>query len=40
MLLFLSHEWPSEVGVRKGRLALLREGISVAALQCGQKTPF
>ena len=23
MPLFLSHEWPAEVGVRKGRLALL-----------------
>jgi diaminopimelate decarboxylase len=40
MPLFLSHEWPVEAGVRKGRLALLRKGISVAALHRGQKSPF
>ncbi len=40
MPLFLSHEWPTEAGVRKGRLALLRKPPSVAALQRGQRTPF
>ena len=40
MPLFLSHEWPAEAGVRKGRLALLRKPPSVAALQRGQRTPF
>lgn len=40
MPLFLSHEWPAEAGVRKGRLSLLRRGISVAALLDGQKAPF
>ena len=40
MPLFLSHEWPAEAGVRKGRFALLRKPPSVAALQRGQRTPF
>jgi diaminopimelate decarboxylase len=40
MPLFLSHEWPSEVGVRKGRLALLNSPPRVAELQVRQKTPF
>jgi diaminopimelate decarboxylase len=40
MPLFLSHEWPAEVGVRKGRLALLRKPPSVDALQRAQRTPF
>ena len=40
MPLFLSHEWPAEVGVRKGRLALLRRPPRVAGLQARQKTPF
>jgi len=40
MPLFLSHEWPAEVGVRKGRLALLRRPPRVADLQARQKTPF
>ncbi|MEO8056592.1 MAG: hypothetical protein ABI768_15635 [Acidobacteriota bacterium] len=40
MPLFLSHEWPAEVGVRKGRLALLRRPPRVAELQARQRTPF
>jgi len=40
MPLFLSHEWPAEVGTRKGRLALLRRPPRVAELQARQKTPF
>lgn len=40
MPLFLSHEWPAEVGVRKNRLALLRRPPRVAELQARQKTPF
>ncbi|HEX7616247.1 MAG TPA: hypothetical protein VF554_13360 [Thermoanaerobaculia bacterium] len=40
MPLFLSHEWPAEVGVRKGRIALLRRPPLVADLQASQKTPF
>lgn len=40
MPLFLSHEWPAEVGVRKGRLALLRRPPRVAELQARQTTPF
>ncbi|MGZ6987875.1 MAG: hypothetical protein ACXVH0_02835 [Thermoanaerobaculia bacterium] len=40
MPLFLSHEWPAEVGVRRGRLALLRRPPRVAELQARQKTPF
>ena len=40
MPLFLSHEWPAEVGVRGGRLALLRRPPRVADLQDAQKTPF
>jgi len=40
MPLFLSHEWPLEIGVRRGRLALLRRPPRVAELQARQKTPF
>jgi diaminopimelate decarboxylase len=40
MPLFLSHEWPAEVGVRRGRLALLRHPPRVAELQARQMTPF
>ncbi|MFI5197143.1 MAG: hypothetical protein ACHQJD_00865 [Thermoanaerobaculia bacterium] len=40
MPLFLSHEWPAEVGVRRGRLALLRRPPRVAELQARQKMPF
>lgn len=40
MPLFLSHEWPAEVGVREGRLALLRRPPRVTELQARQKTPF
>ncbi|HQQ78600.1 MAG TPA: hypothetical protein PLB01_14690 [Thermoanaerobaculia bacterium] len=40
MPLFLSHEWPAEAGVRKGRVALLRRPPRVAELQVRQKTPF
>jgi diaminopimelate decarboxylase len=40
MPLFLSHEWPAEVGVRKGRLAPLNRPPRVAELQRRQKTPF
>jgi diaminopimelate decarboxylase len=40
MPLFLSHEWPAEVGVRRGRLARLRRPPRVAELQARQKTPF
>ncbi|MCM3878228.1 MAG: hypothetical protein NEA02_17655 [Thermoanaerobaculia bacterium] len=40
MPLFLSHEWPAEAGVRKGRLALLRKAPSVATLLRGQSDPF
>jgi diaminopimelate decarboxylase len=40
MPLFLSHEWPAEVGVRKGRVALLRRPPRVADLQARQETPF
>jgi len=40
MPLFLSHEWPAEVGVRRGSLALLRRPPRVAELQARQKTPF
>ncbi len=40
MPLFLSHEWPAEVGVRRGRLALLNRPPRVAELQARQKTPF
>ncbi|MFI5181836.1 MAG: diaminopimelate decarboxylase family protein [Thermoanaerobaculia bacterium] len=37
MPLFLSHEWPAEVGLRKGRLALLRRPPSVKALLAAQR---
>jgi diaminopimelate decarboxylase len=40
MPLFLSHEWPAEVGVRKGRVALLRKPPSAAWLQRAQRMPF
>ena len=40
MPLFLSHEWPTEVGVRRGRLALLRQPPSVARLLAAQRRPF
>ena len=40
MPLFLSHEWPAEVGVRKGRLALLRGPPRVEELLARQETPF
>jgi diaminopimelate decarboxylase len=40
MPLFLSHEWPAEVGVRGGRLALLNRPPRVAELRARQKTPF
>ena len=40
MPLFLSHEWPAEVGLRKRRLALLRRPPRVGELQARQKTPF
>ncbi len=40
MPLFLSHEWPAEVGVRKGRVAPLRRPHRVAELQARQETPF
>ncbi len=40
MPLFLSHEWPAEVGVREGRIALLRRPPRVAELLAAQKTPF
>jgi diaminopimelate decarboxylase len=40
MPLFLSHEWPAEVGVRKGRLALLRRPPSTASLLAAQQRPF
>jgi diaminopimelate decarboxylase len=40
MPLFLSHDWPAEAGVRKGRLAQLRRPPRVAELQARQMTPF
>jgi diaminopimelate decarboxylase len=40
MPLFLSHEWPSEAGVRKGRLALLRRPPTVESLLRGQRRPL
>jgi diaminopimelate decarboxylase len=40
MPLFLSHEWPAEVGVWKGRLRRLRQPPSVRALLGAQRTPF
>ena len=39
MPLFLSHEWPAEVGLRKGRLALLRRPPSVKSLLDAQRVP-
>jgi diaminopimelate decarboxylase len=40
MPLFLSHEWPAEVGARRGRLALLRRPPRVADLLARQRAPF
>jgi len=40
MPLFLSHEWPAEVGIRRGRLALLNRPPRVADLQATQDAPF
>jgi diaminopimelate decarboxylase len=40
MPLFLSHEWPAEVGVRRGRIALLRRPPRVVELQARQEAPF
>jgi diaminopimelate decarboxylase len=40
MPLFLSHEWPAEVGVRKGSLALLRRPPTTASLLAAQERPF
>jgi len=40
MPLFLSHEWPAEVGLRKGKLARLRQVPSVKALLDAQRAPF
>ncbi len=40
MPLFLSHEWPAEIGVRSGRLALLRKPPSAARLLAAQERPF
>lgn len=37
MPLFLSHEWPAEVGLRRGRLALLRHPPSIRALLAAQR---
>ena len=39
MPLFLSHEWPAEVGVRKGKVALLRKAPSTRALLDAQRVP-
>ncbi len=40
MPLFLSHEWPAEVGLQRGRLSSLRRPPRVAELQARQKAPF
>lgn len=40
MPLFLSHEWPAEVGVRGGRMELLRRPPSVVSLLDAQSMPF
>jgi diaminopimelate decarboxylase len=40
MPLFLSHEWPAEVGLRKGRLARLRSVPTVRALLAVQRLRF
>lgn len=37
MPLFLSHEWPAEVGLRRGRFAALRRAPSVRELQGAQR---
>lgn len=37
MPLFLSHEWPAEVGLRRGRFAALRRAPSVRELQDAQR---
>ncbi len=39
MPLFLSHEWPAEVGLLKGRLTLLRRAPSVKSLLDAQRVP-
>ncbi|HEX5855968.1 MAG TPA: hypothetical protein VFZ57_10135 [Thermoanaerobaculia bacterium] len=40
MPLFLSHEWPREAGIRRGRLALLRRPPTTASLLAAQERPF
>ncbi len=40
MPLFLSHEWPAEVGLRKGNLSRLRQAPSVKSLLDAQRAPF
>lgn len=40
MPLFLSHEWPAEVGLRRGRLAALRHPPDMAWIRRRQATPF
>ncbi|HSB36624.1 MAG TPA: diaminopimelate decarboxylase, partial [Thermoanaerobaculia bacterium] len=40
MPLFLSHEWPAELGVRKGALSFLRRPPTVAGLLAAQRAPF
>ncbi len=40
MPLFLSHEWPAEIGLCGGRAALLRRPPRVAELLAAQRTPF
>lgn len=40
MPLFLSHEWPAEVGHSRGRLALLRRPPKAAGLLAAQRDPF
>ncbi len=40
MPLFLSHEWPAEVGLRDGRLARLRRPPGVRDLLAAQRVPF
>jgi diaminopimelate decarboxylase len=40
MPLFLSHEWPAEVGTRAGRLELLRRPPTVTEIQRRQRAPF
>ncbi len=40
MPLFLSHEWPAEIGVQNGRIALLRRPHTVRDLLARQLRPF